>query len=534
MPREQPDLTVREVIDHYLALGMEEISERTREHRRRELALFVAMFGDRRLSECRMLDMAAFIEAHRPGWGECTIRRTIAGVKRCFNWACYMDIIPINPFARFRSKGRLPNHREPMSDAVFQTLLRYAPPAWRRFLIFLKFTGCRPGEAASMTWGDVRFEESCVILEDHKTARKTGKPRIIPLVPTVLKMLLWMRIRRQTSVAWLLVRLLRAGPLKSVEVSRYLSHYGVSDRAIAKARQALGIIKRWVDRPRGQGWYTLELPPNFEPPEDPSDQNHVFLSCLGSPLNHYSCACFMRRVRARAGLPKSVILYSLRHRFFMTGIKNDTPLKLLSLAGGHASVATTEIYLTDAGLGEDVKRATLQAVYGPNAYIVQEPPPPRPVPSIPTPPPVEQIPRTTEHLPTQYGIGRKRPNIPAALANVPLPNPAGDVGQQSLESLLRQMMTIVSAQKRAWTPKPTSSTETINHWADEAYKALAWAKERNPALADAKDGEIYKWLKGQADCPHRIPPILPTFRRYLSAARLFYGTRKRIMPPRPE
>jgi integrase len=80
-----------------------------------------------------------------------------------------------------------------MADDEFQTLLRGSDPTFRRFLIFLKFTGCRPGEAASMRWADVRFEEGAVILQEHKTVRKTGRPRIIPLVPTVIKLLLWMR-----------------------------------------------------------------------------------------------------------------------------------------------------------------------------------------------------------------------------------------------------------------------------------------------------------------------------------------------------
>jgi integrase len=61
----------------------------------------------------------------------------------------------------------------------------------------LKFTGCRPGEAASMRWADVRFDEASVVLREHKTARKTGRPRVIPLVPTVIKLLLWMRSQRQ-------------------------------------------------------------------------------------------------------------------------------------------------------------------------------------------------------------------------------------------------------------------------------------------------------------------------------------------------
>jgi integrase len=89
--------------------------------------------------------------------------------------------------------------RRPMTDEEFQILLRGSDAAFRRFLIFLKFTGCRPGEAASIRWADVRFEDGAVVLQEHKTARKTGRPRIIPLVPTVVKLLQWMRVWAQST-----------------------------------------------------------------------------------------------------------------------------------------------------------------------------------------------------------------------------------------------------------------------------------------------------------------------------------------------
>jgi hypothetical protein len=59
--------------------------------------------------------------------------------------------------------------------------------------------GCRPGETASMRWSDLRIEEACVVLKEHKTARKTGLPRVIPLVPTTIKLLLWMKSRHPSG-----------------------------------------------------------------------------------------------------------------------------------------------------------------------------------------------------------------------------------------------------------------------------------------------------------------------------------------------
>ena len=73
----------------------------------------------------------------------------LADIKRALNWGSEIGICPPSPATRFRSRGRLPAKRRPMSDEEFQALMRHSAPAYRRFLIFLKLTGCRPGEASA-------------------------------------------------------------------------------------------------------------------------------------------------------------------------------------------------------------------------------------------------------------------------------------------------------------------------------------------------------------------------------------------------
>src|SRR5262249_19207857 len=106
-----------------------------------------------------------------------------------------MELIQRNPFAKLRSRGQT-RRRRPITDGEFQMLMRGSDPTFRRFLTFLKFTGCRPGGAASMRWSDGGVDWACVALQEHKTARKTGLPRVIPLVPTTIKLLLWMKSHR--------------------------------------------------------------------------------------------------------------------------------------------------------------------------------------------------------------------------------------------------------------------------------------------------------------------------------------------------
>ncbi len=59
---------------------------------------------------------------------------------------------------------------------------RAATQAYARILEFLLLTGCRPGEAISATVGTIRSGENpCLVLVEHKTAKATGEPRIVPL-----------------------------------------------------------------------------------------------------------------------------------------------------------------------------------------------------------------------------------------------------------------------------------------------------------------------------------------------------------------
>ena len=197
--------TVHEVIEMYLAQARRKVSPRSYETVSCILRRFDESSGQLTLAECRPFDLQCWLNEHPEYRSEWYRRCVISSIKRAFNWTCEMELIQRNPFAKMRSRGR-PQRRRPMTDNEFQTLLRGCDPTFRRFLIFLKFTGCRPGEAAGMRWPDVHFEEGAVVLEEHKNARKTGRPRIIPLVPTVVKLLLWMRsVRRRFAYV-------RAGP----------------------------------------------------------------------------------------------------------------------------------------------------------------------------------------------------------------------------------------------------------------------------------------------------------------------------------
>jgi integrase len=70
--------------------------------------------------------------------------------------------------------------RIPTADEI-ATLLRPTKPEFRLIYTGLSQCGARPGELCRAQVSDVDWEKGRITLAEHKTARKTGRPRVIPI-----------------------------------------------------------------------------------------------------------------------------------------------------------------------------------------------------------------------------------------------------------------------------------------------------------------------------------------------------------------
>lgn len=192
--------TAAELIDLFLASTAGQVSEHCHRERTRTLRLFADAFGPLPLAELRAYHLALWLDQHS-GWRADWQRKRVASyVKRAWNWAEQLDLVSRNPFRSIK----LPNGQsgQPMQLNHFQALLRHAPPDLRRILLFLRYTGCRPGELRTMQWPDVRWDQCLILLNQHKTQRVTRRPRAIYLHPSCQKMLRWMFARRRPEAIW--------------------------------------------------------------------------------------------------------------------------------------------------------------------------------------------------------------------------------------------------------------------------------------------------------------------------------------------
>lgn len=206
-PVDGGDPTVAAIVDAYLGFAERRDSPRTFYERKLYLQQFVDDHGFRRVKDCLPFHLSSWLDSH-PEWKSDWTRATaLKIVQRPFNWAVGEGLIPNSPFARVtQATGE---RRRPMTAQEYGRLRLAARGGkksgkaassgrrLREVLLFLKLTGSRPSELRGLRWADIDLDRGVVVLTRHKTSRtqRTPRPRVIQLVPPILKLLSLIRRR---------------------------------------------------------------------------------------------------------------------------------------------------------------------------------------------------------------------------------------------------------------------------------------------------------------------------------------------------
>lgn len=200
--------------------------------------------GGRLVASIKRFEIGLWMQSNKERWPSPWTRKSkLLMLGRVFSFAVEMDLTNRNPFWRFKTDPTTVDTR-PITAEEFQRLFRAAPQNFRWLLLFLRRTGCRPCEAQALRWTDLDLDRGVAVLKEHKTAKKTGKPRIIPLPKMIVKLLRWMQAHPYDPPVHNSIRLydlLAAGPLRAFKVRRWQRANRISDRALHQARQTLGI-----------------------------------------------------------------------------------------------------------------------------------------------------------------------------------------------------------------------------------------------------------------------------------------------------
>jgi integrase len=151
---------------------------------RQFLRAFVALESIRTLSVANL--KKRHVQEFADGYASPAGRRAaIVSVKCALNWAVEIaELIPANPIKKLKS-GKPPAREVYIKPEQWQAVLSAVDDSdpFKEILLFMKATGCRPGEATVAGCHHADLTRKVVVLgiEEWKCGRKTGKKRTIYL-----------------------------------------------------------------------------------------------------------------------------------------------------------------------------------------------------------------------------------------------------------------------------------------------------------------------------------------------------------------
>lgn len=147
---------------------------------------FSEMYGLLHARELKPLHVTRWLDAHE-SWKGCR-RNAVVAVKRAFNWADAEGVLQPNPIKavkkppqRHRDRILTPEERQEILQAI-------KDQAFRDFVLAMMETGARPGEVRRVTAANVNLELGIWTFAEHKTAKRTGRPRVIYLTPAMVEL----------------------------------------------------------------------------------------------------------------------------------------------------------------------------------------------------------------------------------------------------------------------------------------------------------------------------------------------------------
>lgn len=147
---------------------------------RQRLAAFRAKFGAREEATLRPLEIDEFLSVAGAGWSASTRRHNAVALGSLQAFALRERLWAAPLFGELEKPPIGRRERVPTAGEI-ERIRAGAPPAFVRIHRALTQSGARPGELCRLAIGDVDFDSGLITIQHHKTARKTGKPRRIPI-----------------------------------------------------------------------------------------------------------------------------------------------------------------------------------------------------------------------------------------------------------------------------------------------------------------------------------------------------------------
>ena len=172
-------MKVKKSVEQYLCHVQEVHKPKTHETYTSRIKSFVEKLGNAKVEKLTAADIVSWLDAlMKSKNANDTKRGDINAFLQWQHWAVAHQHLTEYLMPKIKKPPGNQRERVP-TDEEFKSVLAIAKPAFAAVLKGLRWTGARPAELAKATIADWDREANLIVLLDHKTARKTGKPRLI-------------------------------------------------------------------------------------------------------------------------------------------------------------------------------------------------------------------------------------------------------------------------------------------------------------------------------------------------------------------
>ena len=173
---EDPEARVASLCEGFLAWSKKHHAADTYRNHAFYIQSFAEACGNLPVADLKVFHVTRWVDAKK--WNETSSYNARRFAFRVFTWALDEGIIGKNPLKGLK-KGKGKPRMRALTPDEYRVLLRASEGRFKVFLYTLRQTGARPKEIRTVRWDQMQGDR--LVMAEHKTARHSGKPRVIYL-----------------------------------------------------------------------------------------------------------------------------------------------------------------------------------------------------------------------------------------------------------------------------------------------------------------------------------------------------------------
>ena len=173
-------MQIDELTDKFFAWNVRNRAPATVAFYRARLKKFRDAYNARDLASLTPLEIDEHLAQAGTGMSDSTRHHDVVALERLQKFAIQNKLLDQPVFGNLE-KPRVGRRDRVPTPAETEAILAQASPQFRLIYSALRQCGARPGELCRATIADVDRAQRVITLKEHKTARKTGQPRRIPI-----------------------------------------------------------------------------------------------------------------------------------------------------------------------------------------------------------------------------------------------------------------------------------------------------------------------------------------------------------------